>query len=95
VGVAIVGQAQQSISKAARGELLVHLEPAVLAEGVGEFQRVQLHICVAVRQPLDHGGHGLLCACLCRADLVAYVEYVLPILACQVFVGGLDHDIVK
>lgn len=73
VCIAVVGQTQQGVGEAPRCELLVHFDTAVLAEGVGELERVELDVGIAVREPLDHGRDGLLRACVGRADFVAYI----------------------
>lgn len=53
VCVAIVGQSQQGVGEAARGELAVKRRSAVLRECIGEFECVELDIGIAVRQSLD------------------------------------------
>jgi hypothetical protein len=49
VCVPVVREAQHGVCEASRCKLLVHLVAAVLAESVGELQRVQLHVRIAVR----------------------------------------------
>lgn len=63
---------------------------AVLRQRVGELERVELHVGVAVREAFDEGGDGLGGAGGGGGDAVADVEDVLPVLAREVLVGRLD-----
>jgi hypothetical protein len=75
--VPVIREPQHGVCEASRCKLLVHLVAAVLAESVGELQRVQLHVCIAVRQSLDHGSNSIFGACVGRAYFVAYILRLL------------------
>ena len=49
----------------------MHLDAAVLAQRIRQLQRVQLHIRIAVREPLDHGRYGIFGARLLLTNFVA------------------------
>ena len=49
----------------------MHLDAAVLAQRIRQLERVQLHIRIAVREPLDHSSHGIFGACLLLTNFVA------------------------
>ena len=49
----------------------MHLDAAVLAQRVRQLERVQLHIRIAVREPLNHGSHGIFGARLLLTNFVA------------------------
>lgn len=53
--VAIRRKAQQRVCKSLRGELAVQLRAAVLAQGIGELERVELDVRVAVGETFDEG----------------------------------------
>lgn len=48
----------------------MHLDSAVLAEGVGELEGIELHVRISVCQPLDHGSHCIFGARVGRPDLI-------------------------
>lgn len=83
--VPIVCEPKHGVCEASRRKFLVHLYSAILAEGVRKLKCVELHVRVAVRQPLDHGGDYIFGACVGRADFVAHIlEYSVS----QVLIQG-------
>ena len=48
----------------------MHLQAAVLGKGVGEFEGVELYVCVAVGEALDHGCHGIFRTAVFGSDFV-------------------------
>ena len=85
--VTIRREAQQRICESLRGKLAVQLGAAVLAQRIGEFERVELHVRVAVGQAFDEGGYSLRWARRRGAYAVAYVEDERPVFVDKV-VGG-------
>ena len=88
--VAIRSEAQQRICESLRGEFAVQLRTAVLAQRIGELERVELDVRVAVRQAFDEGGYGLGWAGGRGAYAVAYVEDERPVFVYKVVGGCLD-----
>jgi hypothetical protein len=71
----------------------VQLNTAVLAQGVGKLERVELDIGVAVGEPLYQRLDGIFCARLRVLDLVADVEDQAPVFAREVLVCSLDCEL--
>ena len=88
--VAIRSEAQQRICERLRGELAVQLRTAVLAQRIGELERVELDVRVAVGQAFDQGGYGLSWAGGRCAYAVADVEDERPVFVYEVVGGCLD-----
>jgi hypothetical protein len=92
VCVAVVCEAQQGIREASRRQLLVHGDSAVLTEGVGELERVELDVCIASYAPVSYAQAT---APTGAGDAHVSYQNKLPIFTRQVLVGGLDDGIVE
>ena len=90
--VAIGSKAQQRICESFRREFAVQLRAAVLAERIGEFERVELDVRVAVGQAFDQGGYGLSWAGGRCAYAVADIEDERPVFVYEVVGGCLDCE---
>lgn len=88
--VAIRREAQQRICESLRGELAVQLRAAVLAQRIGELERVELDVRVAVGETFDEGRYSLGWAGGRGAYAVAYVEDERPVFVYKVVGGCLD-----
>lgn len=55
MGIAVAGEPEQGVGEGLGGEFAVERGAAVLGEGVGELEGVELDVGVAVREALDEG----------------------------------------
>lgn len=91
MGVAVAGQSQQGICERFRRKFAVERRSTILAQGICEFEGIELYIGVAVGEALDQGGNCLLWARGRGGDTVANVQYETPIFINKRFVGSLDY----
>jgi hypothetical protein len=89
VGVAVGSQTKQSVGEGAGGQLAMDGTTTVLRQGIGELERVQLDVGIAVGEALDQGSRDRLRACRRGGHAIAHIQDEGPVLRGQILVGCL------